>query len=289
MERGGWVTYSPLDILYMERPTLPSFLEGIKLAKNYSIPVWVDFDDDLWNVPKYNPSYDFYSQESTKENIKECISLADLITVTSQSLKDTISKYNKNVHIIPNAWNDYNFKWNINFSTKEIVNWRGSGTHSGDLQPYKKAFIELQKYKNWKWSFMGADHEDVSDEIDSRKKIIFKQTNIISYFNQIRDLSPGIQCVPLAFNVFNESKSNIAWIEGTYAGAATLAPFMEQWKRSGIKNYSGADEFLDALEELMKNDKYRKKLWKESYEYIGESLLLSKVNQKRKELALQLV
>ena len=55
LEKGNWVNYSSIDILYMERPVLPSFIEGMRMAKSFNIPIWVDFDDDLFNVPKYNP------------------------------------------------------------------------------------------------------------------------------------------------------------------------------------------------------------------------------------------
>jgi len=35
---------------------------------------------------------------------------------------------------------------------------------------------------------------------------------------------------------------NIAWIEATYAGAATIGPAWQEWQHTGILNYSSVEE-----------------------------------------------
>ena len=87
LEKGNWVNYSSLDVLYLERPVLPSFIEGIRMAKSFNIPVWVDFDDDLFDVPKYNPAYGFYSKDETRQSVIAAVSMSDIVTVTTPTLQ----------------------------------------------------------------------------------------------------------------------------------------------------------------------------------------------------------
>jgi hypothetical protein len=290
LEKGNWVNYSSLDVLYLERPVMPSFIEGIRMAKSFNIPVWVDFDDDLFDVPKYNPAYGFYSKDETKQSVIAAVSMADVITVTTPTLQKVFQKYNKNVIIIPNAWNNYNFPLQENFSNKKIINWRGSATHRNDLLEYKDALLaSAEARKDWKWSFIGKEHWMISDFIDDNQKMTFDEMDIIQYFNLMVNLNPGIQIVPLKINEFNKSKSNIAWLEGTAAGAVTLAPIMEQWERPGIVNFSSLDDLKEKITELQTNEKYRRAMYKASKNYIEENLLLNNVNKKRIEILNQLI
>lgn len=291
LEKGNWVNYSSIDILYLERPVLPSFIEGMKMAKSFNIPVWIDFDDDLFTVPKYNPAHSFYSKQETLDCIMTACRMADVITVTSPKLQKVYSKYNKNVIVIPNAWNDINFPFDMNaFSNKKIVNWRGSATHRNDLLEYKDSILKaVNLKKDWQWSWIGKEHWMISDFIDDKQKITLDEMDIIQFFNVMKQLNPAIQIVPLKINEFNEAKSNIAWLEASYAGAVTIAPPMEQWDRPGIIRYQDMDHIYDEIADTMGNDKKRKAMWKDSIEFIESELSLSKVNQKRIDIIESLV
>ena len=291
LEKGNWVNYSSIDVLYLERPVLPSFIEGMKMAKNFNIPVWVDFDDDLFNVPKYNPAHSFYSKKETLDTIIMACKIADVITVTSEKLKNVYSKYNNNVEVIPNAWNDTNFPLDSNaFSNKKIINWRGSATHRNDLLEYKDSILKaVETKKDWQWSWIGKEHWMISDFIEDKQKISLDEMDIIQFFNVMRQLNPSIQLVPLKINEFNEAKSNIAWLEATYAGACTIAPPLEQWNRPGIIQYQDMDHIYDEIIDTMGNDKKRKAKWKDSLEFIESELVLSKINKKRSDIIHKLI
>lgn len=282
LEKGNWVNYSSIDVLYLERPVLPAFIEGMRMAKNFNIPIWIDFDDDLFSVPKYNPAYNFYSKPETLGTVVQAVQLADVVTVTTPSLVKVLSKYNSNVVEVPNAWNNYNFPLVDNFSNKKVVNWRGSATHRNDLLEHKEALLSaVNKKQDWKWCFIGKEHWMISDFVPESQKLTYDEMDIIQYFNTMYHLNPGIQVVPLKVNTFNESKSNIAWLEGCVAGAVTVAPKMEQWLRPGVVNYSSNEELESVLLELQTNEKYRRSAWKSSRQHIEEHYLLSEVNKKR--------
>jgi hypothetical protein len=71
------------------------------------------------------------------------------------------------------------------------------------------------------------------------------------YMDAFARLGPWLHIVPLANNGFNRSKSNLAWLEATAAGAVVLAPALEEWQRPGIVNYKDASDFGNKLSRLM--------------------------------------
>lgn len=284
LEKGNWSVYSNLNLLYFERPVFNQFIDGIKLAKSFNIPVIIDFDDDLFSIPKYNPSHTFYSKKENRQNIILACELADAITVTTPSLKEVYSKWNNNVSIIENAWNNYNFPFDKNeASNNKIINWRGSATHRDDLLSFKNGILDASnELTDWTWSWMGKDIDFITKHI--KNKIVFEEAEIIKYFNNLYELSPAIQIVPLENNTFNKSKSNISWIEATWAGAVTIGPDLPEWNRPGIIRVSNNKEMKECIIELSRNYELRNKYWSESKNFITNNLLIKNINNKRKDL-----
>lgn len=283
LKEGNWQTYSNLDIIYMERPVYDSFVDGAKMAKAFNLPLWIDFDDDLFEIPHYNPANEFFSDKNKKKNIEEICEIADVITVTTEKLKERFSQFNRNVIVVPNALNDFNFPIDIkNPSDNKIISWRGSGTHRGDLMEYRYPMIQsMEKNKDWIWAWFGDQYWMVSDDMDQSRIRKFTVQEIIRYFSVFHAIAPGVHVVPLKDNFFNRCKSNIAWLEATSAGAVTLGPAFEEWDHPGITRYESIEDFGEKLNMLCRDEKYRRKVWNSSLEYIKEHLLLSKVNQKR--------
>jgi hypothetical protein len=281
LDKGNWSAYANIDLIYLERPVLGVFVEGIQLAKNFNLPVIIDFDDDLFNIPDYNPAHDFYEKPEIRDNIKRACQLANCITVTTPALKKLYSEWNDNVVIIENAWNNINFPIDRNeASDNRFINWRGSATHRNDLLEYKNAILKASDFKkDWCWSWMGKEHWMISDFVKNKK--LYDESEIIKYFNNLKELAPAIQMVPLHNNIFNESKSNISWIEATWAGAVTIAPNLPEWKRPGIFTFETSSEFFDIVMNLTKNPDVRHTAWLESKKFINENLLINEINKKR--------
>ncbi len=286
LKEGNWQTYSHLDIIYMERPVYDSFVEGAKMAKAFNLPLWIDFDDDLFEIPHYNPASEFFSGKDKKANIQTVAQIADVITVTTEKLRERFLQFNKNVIVIPNALNDYNFPIEIsNASSNKVVSWRGSGTHRGDLMEYREPMIESSnRNKDWLWAWFGDQHWMVSDDMDQTRMRKFGVQEIIRYFSVFQNIAPGVHVVPLKDNFFNRCKSNISWLEATAAGAVALGPNFEEWTHPGITQFENSKDFVEKLDMLCREEKYRRKLWAASKDYIMEHLLLSKVNDKRREI-----
>jgi len=295
MQVVSWYTMTDADILFFERPQDKSYLEAIELAKDYNIPVWIDFDDNLFDLPDYNPGYSHYNKKNIREIVANCIKLADVVTVSTQAVKDAYEYLNPNIIVIENALNDYNFPLKKVQQKFKTISWRGSNTHRRDLLSCSQGIFNIaEKYiKDWAWVFIGGkvngDLWYITDGVKNHFNM--KESDIITYHKYIKDLAPTIQIVPLVNNEFNKGKSNIAWIEGTWSGAATVAPNLPEFEKPGVINYNTEKDgsFEYTLEKLIKSTSFRDQKYNESFEYIHDNLLLSKINNKRLEVIKELL
>ncbi len=97
----------------------------------------------------------------------------------------------------------------------------------------------------------------------------------------IHRLQPAIMIVPLVDNDFNRAKSNIAWLEGCFAGAAVIAPDFPEFQRPGVLNYSSPEQFGDVLGNAMIGNYDLKKLSEDGWAHIRKYELLTHRNQIR--------
>jgi len=275
-----WSWMSFFDIVFLQRPADDYQLRVIELAKNMNKKIWVDFDDDLINIPDTHPT-DLINYYNSKRKILETIiRLSDVVTVSTEDLKEKYSKYNRNIVVIPNCHNDYIFpaKNKSKFTNNNKVFWRGNKTHEHDIYIYKDAINRALK-KNREFYFLGERFIF----IDKNNNVHYESTmSLIDYFTYIKKLNASLLVVPLDENELNLSKSNISWIEGTYAGSSCLIPDFGDFVNCPGLKYSNEDmfEFLLNKSEKENLEPYNKQSW----EYICDNLLLSKQNNKRIEV-----
>lgn len=280
----SWNSLIDTDILYMERPANDSDLKAMELAKRFNVKIWVDYDDLLLDIPEYNPAHEHYKQEHIIKNIKKALSEADIVTTSTEYLKEYYSKYNKNIHVIENSHNDYRFPFEKVDALYNSINWRGSPTHRRDIMSVAQYIFDISdRFPKWAWTFIGNDTWYITEHIKNCWSV--KEIDIIAYFKLLKDLNSAIQISPLLFNEFNTAKSNIGWIEATYAGSVTIAPQLPEFLKPGCITYENKDgSFKYIIEKAIKSKEFRKKNYLESYEYIHDNLLLSNVNKKRLEI-----
>ncbi len=279
-----WATLQHYDVLILERPSGIHDLQVIKLAKQVGVRVIVDVDDDVMNVDDLNPMYQEFTEN--RNIVIESLLLADEVWVTTQSLKASFSTYNRNIHVIPNAHNDYlqpvNKKKAFNVNTKKAV-WRGGQSHKADVYEIAPQLIKtINKNKKWGFHFLG-------------ERFMYMQINcgdnytphspmpLMQYFETMYKANPNICFHPLRNTLFNKSKSNIAWLEATYAGAAFF----------GNKNLPEFDkETIISIDELQNISKWNFDHLEGanlgSWEIIKSTLLLSNINKIRTERLLSI-
>jgi hypothetical protein len=251
--------------------------------------VWVDLDDYLFEVPAWNPTFKHYSQEKTQKLIAECIASADVVTVSTAFLKEKLAALNNNIVVIPNALNTKLFDF-APIEQNNIILWRGSATHKGDYAEIAQQLVELSlmpHMKSWAFIFVG-DRPWFAELMPEKNAIAVEAMDIIDYHRFIKDIKPAIMIVPLADNDFNRSKSNCAWLEGTYAGACVVGPELPEWNLPGITPTK--PPFInEVLERLIENPALRKAKVEASRQYIDAYLTTKHTNDQRMDVINQLI
>lgn len=279
----NWSTFINIDVFFCHRPCTQEHINMMTLAKDAGCKVIVDYDDNLFAVTMENPTYQFY--QDNKVFILRSLRIADEVWVTTETVKLVYEKFNKNCFVIPNAHNDYVLKnkRSFNFDTKRAM-WRGGTTHEGDVYSVADELIAvINSNKDWTFNFFGHAFNYMEMRCGNNY-IRTSSMTTLQYFKAIEDYNANILIFPLMDNEFNRSKSNIAWIEGAYAGAAFFGgDNLSEFKKAGVADFSHLKD------ELNNPDFSVLKVANEaSWQYITDNLLLSKINNLRHERLLSL-
>lgn len=283
----SWTSLVSVDLIFLQRPSTEHELTVIKIAKKALRPVWVDYDDDYFNIPSTNPRAELYGDPTRQSMVKECMELSDVITVSTPALKKSIDQVvpGKNIIVLENAFDPSLFA-NVRYvgPRNKIILWRGGDTHAQDLLTVKDQILRaIKTYPEYKWAFMGYCPLWITEDLDipADQIMLYDFMDIMTYFDILMQLRPEILIVPLEQNAFNEGKSNISWIEGTLAGAAVLAPNMEKF-RKGCALYNTPDEFEAMLQLLISDQTVRREYYTKSQKAIPN---LQEVNIQRLQVA----
>ena len=280
----SWLDLCGTDILFLDAPSSQAHLDIMRAAKSAHIPIWIDWDDDIFSLDHSNQRIAYWGAPETVSRLQAICHLADTITVTTKNLLPVFKRFNPNVYVVPNAFNDKFHALQFGFSQNKILHWRGSDTHERDLYEVEPLIIDFMK-KNPDWNFVSTGHLlwRVRDQLQGRYRH-FPAMDILEYMGHLTFVAPAIQIAPLSENQFNLCKSNIAWMEGVFAGATCFAPKLPEFVVPGCVNYTCYEDFADQLQAIADDSKLRFDLYKESFDYITKNLLLSKVNGLRQDI-----
>jgi hypothetical protein len=265
--KGAWNDFMGYDLIFMHRPHDLSHVKYCQLAKRYT-KIWMDWDDDILNIPTYNPTYNSYKGNSVVELVK----LADMVTTSTQPLLDS---YNADGHVIENYIPLLELKYNKPMrGDKFRIVWRGSNTHDMDWYTHIE---DMSKFLNGKkdveFVLIGDVHFTIEQRINQFcgiRKIQGMDTSTYFEFlqgNQVGDLL----FVPLQENLFNKSKSDCAVLEGLVNGMISITP---EWNNSDTYTYKGT-HLVSVL-----NKAYN--AWKNDYSSFSDEVVSQQAKAKQK-------
>lgn len=300
----NWATLKGTDAVFLQRPSQANHCKIIDMARDNGKPVWVDYDDDLFAVPRSNRTYRIYNSGNIQNNIAQCLAKADVVTVSTETLRKKFSEIlelvkaakpeeemnldSSKIHVVPNAYDTDFAKGEPRTKQNKLVYWRGSGTHDKDLLLFTKDMKRaVANHLDWTFNFIGESFWHTIEELSSIPNI--KDTNIIEtesldptqYWKMIYLTNPALVMVPLWDCPLNRAKSNIAWLEGIHAGAACLGPNWDEWQRPGVIHYDSPKDFGDKLDLVMRGEFDTLKLAQQGREYVMDTLTLDRVNLMR--------
>jgi glycosyltransferase involved in cell wall biosynthesis len=280
-----WAALKGVDVLVLQRPALPEHFGMLVLAKNMGVRVIVDFDDDNLSVPRDNPTYPQYCQMPIKEAILNLARHCDVLTVTTQFLKEKYGIYNKNTVIIPNALDNELLKRRqlLTGDRENKFVWRGNGSQVKNLSTVSQCILNVnKKYPDYRFVFFGFEPFDLTEQLKNHE--CPPAMPLADYFNALCHFHGKCLIYPLHYQDHSQARSHISWIEGTYANMAVLAYKNAEFTRPGCLNYSSLTEFQDTLEAIIRNEVDIQFHVEQSWNEIQEKYLLSHTNKKRFEI-----
>lgn len=290
--QGGmtWAQAGDFDVLFLQRPMSEGIAKLAHYVKGLGVKIWVDFDDNLFDLPVESRAF-FDFDDRVRKIMSDILKIADVITVSTEEMKQAFKALGLESVIVPNALNDDWHKPATEHNAKSMsVVWRGSETHVADLiyftDAIDDAFVkshDIYHYFGYAPWFLCHRHphyaKDVIGDVSARIHL-HKPEDIRVYHDNIKKVLPRLMHVPLVANSLNAAKSNIAWIEATYAGAVCIAPDWPEWRMPGVLNYKTLEEYT----QLLTSQEDRTENWKVSMDYISKNLTLSKVNEQRLDI-----
>jgi len=279
----GWENLIGADIFIIQRPYHEHHSNLIRLAKDMGIKVICDYDDDLLNIPTHNPSYNI--NMLNRYSVIDCMTLADEIWTSTSSIKKQYSRLNDNIHVIPNAHNDFIFpldrKKSFNHKTKIAV-YRGGASHDYDMYSCMDDIIStINKNLDWQFRFQGSRFNAI--EINTKDNHTYTDPlTLMQFFKSYYELNANIAFYPLAINAFNNGKSNISFLEATYAGSAFIGN--KSLEEFNLPSIIDINKSFEKSFDLVKYDFANlEKLNEKSWDWILKNRLLSDINKLRRE------
>lgn len=244
--------------------------------------------DDHWLL---NPGHISYQHARATDYSSKCIEhmrKADVVTCTHERLAEQISRYNKNVHILPNAIPKHEY---FTFDKREDghvrIFWQGSITHEADLNLLAYGIKGL-----WhdglrpKMVIAGLTDSPVWKRmahtyIDKHDGMVLAGCSPFEYYKHYA--FADIAVIPLLHNSFNTYKSNLKFLEAAHAGLPVICSEVDPYLGLPVL-YAGKKDWQILLTDLINDAPLRKHLGQVNKEYAEKHFNFDEINLKRREI-----
>lgn len=231
--------------------------------------VW-DLDDNIFHIPEHSPAVEMRHPHNFAATVF-ALTISDFITVTTERFASLspftqFVGWRKKLHVLPNLvdltpWQFPSYK---SSHTIPRVLWAGSATHSADLDlvvPAIKQILDEKKY-SVQFIFMGMmpaefDYQRNPEALAYGNSVLqFPSCPLMHYPGALNLIAPDIALMPLVDNIFNQSKSNIKYLEMTMASAVCIASDVGPYEdtiQNGFDGYlcSGEDDWYIRINRML--------------------------------------
>ena len=165
-----WKKY---DIVHFHRTINHEYDNSVNLIQRLnSLGLITIMDlDDYWLPTKEHPVHQLVIQSNLHKKIIENLKVASHVTTTTTVFADEMMKFNKNVHVLPNAINpkEPQFQAETLPSDKLRFGWLGGSSHLHDLKLMEGTISKLKPLKDkFTMSLCGFDTRGTVTEINQQ-------------------------------------------------------------------------------------------------------------------------
>lgn len=284
-----WTSY-----FYSAKEASDMFYHRDKFKKK----VVIDLDDNYLDIYPNHPLYDKLKQTKKDRAFTSTIlSFADVITVSTEPLKQKIAEHMKKVFglekqivVIPNMNEiaEWNFKPAEKNTDKIVIGYTGSNSHYDDLNMVFPSIAKIMdKYPNVYFESVGAlGNENLklfncfSDEAKLRCDILPSTWTFKEYPKHLSEMKWDIGIAPLVDTAFTRCKSPIKFFEYSMYKIPTIASrvypyYVPSFGRDIITHEETGllvkpSEWVNALEDLILKKTKRITLGEKAYQHVKQ-------------------
>jgi len=277
------------DLIVIQRDfphLISSFCDILDRADHFNIPVILDIDDLLFELPEDHPDQKIHYYTEALLPLLYAVQTVDAVTTTTKPMKKYLERINPRTFLLPNYLDDRVWNFEKVSSGKEsgqiVIGYMGGDSHLPDLEPLKPVIEKiLNRYQEKViFHFIGCEppgdlglHPGVlwtpMREPDYQK---FSQFIIEQHFD--------IAIAPLQDNLFNRCKSPAKFFEYSVKGIpgvySRIAPYESQIEQgeNGFLTQTLSD-WERCLGQLIENPSLCFEMGKKAQERLAQNGLLS--------------
>ena len=277
------------DIVFIQREFPAWFGDYQKIVEDARLmgkPIVFDLDDLLFFLPESHPDRKSQYFVPSLLPMYEALKEADLVTVSTPKLKEVLSRYNQNVVVLPNYFDEtlWQLRPPVLKPRGEIltIGFMGGNSHIPDIEYVLPVLQDLIKryHGQIRLSFWGLQPPAA---LLSLPQVVWTPhySDVYKEFSTFfQTQSADIFIAPLVDNLFNRSKSPLKFFEYTALGTACVLSRLETYTDVVTHGYNGLlasslDEWTDCLIQLIENGELRLRLAYNAQSLIRKDWLLS--------------
>ena len=265
------------DLIVLQRQHTKEVYDAITTMRKKGSKLIYEIDDDLFNIPDWNPARAVLGIKSVQDGIKRFLGIADAMFVSTEYLVDIYKDYCKKIYVLPNSLNFDFFYPSPNNAQKKVVCWQGSMTHYKDIGIAKNGFTGLANNKDILFKlWCGFDLKTHKPLFDFPGAHVIPLVPFEAFYAMFSQLDACIGLAPLSTVPFNKSKSNLKFLEYTAQGMVTVASDFGPYQESiedGVTGVLVSDnrQWYDAVMDLVEHDEKRSTMLANARTYVKEN------------------
>ena len=273
-----------MDVVVVQRCCTQPQFEFLKTARALGMKIIYDLDDDVWDLPEYNPAHQIFM--AYRQGFNVCIQGVDMVTVSTHFLRKQVKKQVRNLVnmftkkdipiVLCENKIDPRFMATPVYNDKLTVGWQGSSSHVGDLVIMQDAIKTLaHENPDIDFEFRGCDPPE---SLRMLRNVTHKMwMPVAQYFRRMPKFGWHIALAPLTDHEFNNSKSPIKMTEAGWCKIPCLASWCRPYAEFCDKDpelkwllCAGPSAWLPKLRDLIHDEARRKFLGERMYNVVTE-------------------
>lgn len=298
------------DMIVLQRQPEKDINRLIQACGELGIKVCFDLDDAALSIPPSNPNYMVWGRDKRQiermakayirsgnipkylrgktpkevadkaprilRGVLDNLRIADIVTVTTPTLKDEYAAYNNHIHILPNQMNLEH--WSnlepIPHPDEVWIGWAGGWTHRQDLEMIVSPIANIiKRFPQTRLVIVGFEQakEIIFDSIPEDKVITFPwHSDVKGYHNYVASFD--IALAPSYPIRFNKAKSDIRVMEACLCGVPVVGS--DTTYGNTIRESGGGlvaksrGKWFAHLKRLIENESLRCQMGESGYNYV---------------------